>query len=291
MDDTMSLMDRINERYPKFSKGQKRIADFIRENYDLASTYTAAKLGKEVGVSESTVVRFANELDYDGYPELSKAVASTVRTHSTSIQRLETAYKRSEQKEDLLTSILNSDRARIKETLENIDYDMFKKVVDVISNADSIYILGVRGTWYLAGLLGHYFRMIFDKVYVLEGNDNIDTLEQISRIKNNDCFIGISFPRYSQRTRTAMKLAKSHGAKTIAITDGVESPLLEYADYPIIAKSDVMAIVDSLTAPISVINALIVAVCMEKKDDLEKRLHVLEELWDEYKVYDDHMIE
>ncbi|MCR4716656.1 MAG: MurR/RpiR family transcriptional regulator [Lachnospiraceae bacterium] len=291
MDDNMSLMDRLNERYPKFSKGQKRIADFIRENYDLAASYTASKLGKEVGVSESTVVRFAYELDYDGYPELLKAIAATVRTHSTSIQRLETAYKRSEEKEDLVSSILNADRARLKETIAAVDVEKFNKAVDLIVNADSIYILGVRGTWYIAGWLGYYFRMIFDKVYVLEGNDSIDTLEQISRIKSNDCFIGISFPRYSRRTRTAMELAKNHGAKTIAITDSVQSPLYEHADYPLIVKSDVMAIVDSLTAPVSLINALIVAVCMREKDSLTDRLHVLEELWDQYKVYDDHVIE
>ncbi|MDD5949760.1 MAG: MurR/RpiR family transcriptional regulator [Lachnospiraceae bacterium] len=291
MDESMSLMERLDVRYDNFSKGQKRIADFLRNHYDKAAMYTAAKLGKEVGVSESTVVRFAYELEYDGYPELLKAIAATVRTHSNSIQRLENAALRMEEGDNLLTSILKDDRMRIKETAQSVDVEMFDKVVDAIVNADNIYILGVRSTWYLAGMMGYYFHMIFDQVHVLEGSGNVDTLEEICRIKKNDIFIGISFPRYSLRTASAMQLAKKNGAKTITITDSMQSPLIEYADYPLIAKSDVMAIVDSLTAPISLINALVVAVCMKKKDDLEARLHVLEELWNEYKVYDDHVID
>lgn len=291
MDDSMSLMERLDANYAKFSKGQKRIADFIRDNYDKAAGYTAAKLGTQVGVSESTVVRFAYELQYDGYPELLQAIAATVRTHSNSLQRLNTAVKRMEESDSIVKTILKDDGTRIKETADSVDEEMFEKVVDAIVNADNIYILGVRSTWYLAGMMGYYFRMIFDHVHVLEGTGNVETLEEISRIHDNDIFIGISFPRYSIRTSRAMELAKRNGAKTITITDSLQSPLIEYADYPLIAKSDVMAIVDSLTSPISLINALIVAVCVKKKDDLEKRLHVLEELWNEYKVYDDHVID
>lgn len=291
MDESMSLMERLDANYQHFSKGQKRIADFIRNHYDKAALYTAAKLGKEVGVSESTVVRFAYELHYEGYPELLKAIAATVRTHSNSIQRLESAALRMEEGQNLVTSILKDDRNRIKETAQSVDAKMFEKVVDAIVNADNIYILGVRSSWYLAGMMGYYFHMIFDSVHLLEGSGNVDTLEEICRIKENDIFIGISFPRYSLRTVSAMQLAKKNGAKTITITDSMQSPLIEYADYPLIAKSEVMAIVDSLTAPLSLINALVVAVCMKKKDDLEARLHILEELWNEYKVYDDHVID
>lgn len=291
MDETISLMERLDMNYAAFSKGQKRIADFIRENYDLAATYTAAKLGNEVGVSESTVVRFANELGYDGYPALLKALATTVRTHSNSLQRLNQAAKQMKLSASPLSAIFKADCSHLKETEECIDKEMFDKVVDTIVEADNIYILGVRSTWYLAGIMGYYFRMIFDRVHVLEGTGNVDTLEALCRIQEKDVFIGISFPRYSLRTARAMDFAKKHGAKTVTITDSMESPLIEYADYPLIAKSDVVAIVDSLTAPLSLMNALIVAVCMKKKEELEERLNELEDLWGEYKVYDDHVLD
>ncbi len=290
MEETMSLMERLALHYPSFSKGQKRIADFIRDNYDVAATYTAAKLGVTVGVSESTVVRFANELGYEGYPALLKAIAATVRTHSNSLQRLEHAAKILESQESPLAAMFKADRTRLSETEAVLDQDIFDQAVDAIIKADNIYILGVRSTWYLAGMMGYYFRMIFDRVQVLEGTGNADTLEAMCRIKENDVFIGISFPRYSMRTARAMEFAKKHGATTVTITDSMESPLIEYADYPLIAKSDVVAIVDSLTAPLSLVNALVVAICMKKKDEMEERLHVLEELWNEYRVYDDHVI-
>lgn len=291
MDGTKSLMERIDANYSSFSKGQKRIADFIRDNFDKAAYYTAAKLGQEVGVSESTVVRFAYELSYDGYPDLLKAIEATVRTHSTSVQRLETAVERLQEGESIIDSIMKDDCNRIKETIQSVDPDMFDKVVDALVDAKHIYVLGVRGTWYLAGMLGYYLRLVFDDVHVLEGSGSVDTIEEISRIGKDDVFIGISFPRYSFRTARAMELAKRKGAKTVTITDSMQSPLIEYADYPLIAKSDVLAIVDSLTAPISLINALVVAICMKKKDDLKNRLRVLEEIWGEYKVYDDHVID
>ena len=291
MGELMSLMERLEANYNKFSKGQKRIADFIRENYDKAAYYTAAKLGAEVGVSESTVVRFATELDYEGYPELQKAVAATVKTHSNSIKRLENIMFRMENENSLLDLIMKEDSIRVKDTPLSVDSAMFEKVVDTIINADNIYIVGVRSAWYLAGMMGYYFRMIFEHVNVLEGSGNVDTFEEIIRMKENDVLIGISFPRYSLRTAKAMELAKKNHAKTITITDSMQSPLIEYADFPLIAKSDVIGIVDSLTAPLSLINALVVAVSIKKKEELESRLHVLEELWNEYKVYDDHVID
>ena len=291
MDELLGVMERLDTNYSKFSKGQRRIADFIRENYDKAAYYTAAKLGAEVGVSESTVVRFATELDYEGYPQLQKAIAATVRTHSNSIQRLENIHFRMENENDLLAVLMKEDCARIKEAENSMDPEIFEKVVDTIVNAENIYILGVRSAWYLAGMLGYYFRMIFTRVNVLEGSGNVDTLEEISRMKEKDVLIGISFPRYSVRTTKAMELAKKNRATTITLTDSMQSPLIEYADYPLIAKSDVIGIVDSLTAAVSVINALVVAVSIRKKDELESHLHVLEELWNEYKVYDDHVID
>lgn len=289
MSENMDLFQRIDEKYQQFSKGQKRLADFLRESYDKAAFFTAAKLGTEVGVSESTVVRFATELDYDGYPELQKAVGTMVRTHSNSIQRLETAVNQMEDM-DLVQSILAGDSHRIKETKEIIDEARVSEVADQIIGAKNIYILGVRSSWYLAGILGYYFRMIFDNVHVIETGGNADTLEQICRIKQEDVFIGISFPRYSKRTAQAMEYAKNQGATIITLTDSLQSPLIPLADYHLTAKSDVIAIVDSLVAPQSVIEALVVCVCMKKKDDLEERLHTLEELWKVYGVYDDHMI-
>ena len=175
MGELMSLMERLEANYNKFSKGQKRIADFIRENYDKAAYYTAAKLGAEVGVSESTVVRFATELDYEGYPELQKAVAATVKTHSNSIKRLENIMFRMENENSLLDLIMKEDSIRVKDTPLSVDSAMFEKVVDTIINADNIYIVGVRSAWYLAGMMGYYFRMIFEHVNVLEGSGNVDS--------------------------------------------------------------------------------------------------------------------
>lgn len=289
--DSMNLFERLEMYSGHFSKGQKKIADFIKKNYDKLSMYTASRLGNEVGVSESTVVRFAYELHYDGYPELQKAIGDTVRTHSNSIQRLENAAEHLKNKEDVISSILHDDRNRIYETEKNVDREVFGRVVDEICSARNIYILGVRSTWYLAGMLGYYFQMIFDSVHVLEGSGTVDTFEQMTRISAGDVFIGISFPRYSRRTVRAMELAKKHGARTITITDSMQSPLIEFADYPLIAKSDVLAIVDSMTAPVSLINALVVAVSLKNQDSLKKRLDVLENLWQEYKVYDDHVID
>lgn len=279
------LIQRIQIKQNEFSKGQKRLGTYITENYDKAAYMTASKLGKEANTSESTVIRFAYLLEYDGYPALQSAMKVIVRTKSSSIQRLEVASDRLKQ-HNLLESILHADENKIKDTIAEINQDEFDKVVDVILNAKRIYILGVRSSGFLAGLLGYYFNMIFDHVKLVDANGPSDTFEQIYRICKEDVFIGITFPRYSKRTVQALEYAKQRGAKTIAITDSELSPITPFGTYNLIAKSDVIAIVDSLVAPQSLINALVVGVCMKRKEEVSDRLMSLEELWKTYDVYD-----
>ena len=281
----MNLLQRIDHKSAEFSKGQKRLAQYIMENYDIAAYLTASKLGREAGVSESTVVRFAYQLDYDGYPELQKAIQVIVKTNSNSLQRMLLSTKRYQEK-GVLKSIMITDAERLRDTIHNgVDEEQFNKAVDMINKGRRIYILGARSAAYLAGLLGYYFKMLFDNVVIVDANSTSETLEQIYNIAEEDVMIGITFPRYSKRTICALEYAKNHGSRTIALTDNMESPITEYADCCLIAKSDVMTIVDSLVCPLSVVNALVTAVALLRKDDVEKRLMALEELWKEYDVY------
>jgi len=278
----LSLLERIEKKEAEFSKGQKKLASYIMENYDIAAYLTASKLGKEAGVSESTVVRFAYQLEYEGYPELQKAIQVVVKTNSNSAQRMSLSSKRYQEK-GVLKSVLTTDAWRLRDTInQGIDETEFNKAVDMISESSRIVILGARSAAYLAGLLGYYFRMLFDHVEVVGANSTSETLEQICTIGKNDVMIGITFPRYSKRTITALKYAKDHGASTIALTDNMQSPIVEFADCSLIAKSDVMTIVDSLAGPVSVVNALVTAVALLRKEEVEKRLMALEELWNEY---------
>ena len=285
----LNLLQRIEKKESSFSKGQKRLAEYITKNYDIAAYLTASKLGKEAGVSESTVVRFAYQLDYDGYPELQKAIQVIVKTNSNSIQRMSLSFKRYQEK-GVLKSILYTDCERLRDTIQNgIDEEEFQKAVQLINDGRRLFILGARSAAYLAGLLGYYFKMLFDNVIIVDANSTSETLEQIYNMGPDDVMIGVTFPRYSKRTIVALQFAKNHGAKTIALTDNMQSPIVEYADCSLIAKSDVMTIVDSMVCPLSVVNALVTAVALLRKDDVEKRLMALEELWNEYDVYNRSM--
>ncbi len=265
-----------------FSKGQKRLAEYITQNYDIAAYLTASKLGKEAGVSESTVVRFAYQLDYDGYPELQKAIQVIVKTNSNSMQRMSLSSKRYEER-GVLKSILTTDMERLKDTINSgIDETEFNKAVKLINDSNRIYILGARSAAYLAGLLGYYFKMLFDKVTVVETASTSETLEQIYNIGKGDVLIGVTFPRYSKRTIRALQYAKNHGADTIALTDNEHSPIAEFADCTLVAKTDVMTIVDSMVGPLSIVNALVSAVALVRKEEVEQHLMALEELWSEY---------
>ena len=278
----LNLFQRIEEKRSDFSKGQRKLASYISENYEIAAYLTASKLGNEAGVSESTVVRFAYQLGYDGYPELQKAIQVIVKTNSNASQRMSLSSKRYQEK-GVLRSVIMTDIDRLKDTLySGIDENEFNHAVDLINSGRRIVILGARSAAYLAGLLGYYFRMLFDQVEVVGANSTSETLEQIYTIGENDVMIGITFPRYSKRTITALKYAKDHGASTIALTDNLQSPIVEFADCSLIAKSDVMTIVDSLAGPVSVVNALVTAVALLRKDEVEKRLMALEDLWNEY---------
>ncbi len=278
----MNILERMEAKASSFSKGQRRLAEYISENYDIAAYLTASKLGKEAGVSESTVVRFAYQLDYDGYPELQKAIQVIVKTNSNSMQRMSLSSKRYQEK-GVLKSILSTDMEKLKDTINaGIDEGEFKKAVELINESRRVYIMGARSAAYLAGLLGYYFKMLFDKVIVVETASTSETLEQIYNIGEKDVLIGVSFPRYSKRTIRALQYAKNHGAATIALTDNIHSPVAEYAECILIARTDVMTIVDSMVGPLSIVNALVSALALLRKEEVEQRLMALEELWNEY---------
>ena len=275
----------IRKKYSGFSKGQKLIADYLINHYDRAAFLTAAKLGEEVGVSESTVVRFAAELGFKGYPKMQKVLQELIKSKLTSVQRIEVTSNRINE-DDILKSVLQSDMDKIKITLEEIDKETFNSVVQKLLAARKIYVLGVRSSASLASFLGFYFNLIFDNIRLVHTTSVSEMFEQIINAEEGDVVIGISFPRYSKRTIKAMQFVKSQGATVVAITDSIESPISTYADYCLIARSDMNSFVDSLVAPLSVINALIVAVGMSKKDSLFKTFDKLEKIWDEYQVYE-----
>lgn len=278
------LLQKIEDGYQKFSKGQKKLADFIREDYDKAAFLTAARMGEEVGVSESTVVRFAMALGYDGYPGFQRALGELVRTKLNSIQRMEVTYGRISQGE-ILASVLQSDIEKIKLTMEAIDHGSFEMAVDTILKARRIYVIGIRSCAPLASFLSFYLNLICPNVTAVTTNSSSEIFEQLIRIGEEDVIIGISFPRYSMRTLKALEFASNRKAKVITLTDSVHSPMTLYSSCNLIARSDMASIVDSLVAPLSVVNALVVALCMKKQKEVISTLETLEEIWDEYQVY------
>lgn len=284
-----NLLSRMNTQYHKFSKGQKKLVSYIMDNYDKAAFFTAAKLGETVGVSESTVVRFAIHLGYKGYPEFQKALEELVRNKLNSIQRMEVTYGRVPQSE-ILDTVLRADIEKIKLTMENIDHNAFELAVETILEAKSIYIVGIRSCAPLASFLGFYFNLLFDNVHLMHTNSSSELFEQMIHISKDDVIIGISFPRYSMRTLKALEFANNRNAKVITLTDSIHSPMNLYSSCNLIARSDMASIVDSLVAPLSVINALVVALCMRKQREVTATLEDLEKIWDEYQVYNNDEI-
>lgn len=275
----------IQENMSTFSKGQKRIANYILESYDKAAFMTASRLGKTVSVSESTVVRFAAELGYDGYPSMQRSLQKMIRNRLTSVQRIEVSNDRIGD-QDLLSSVLQSDIEKIRLTLEEVDRQSFDRAVDAIVSARKIYIMGVRYSASLATFLSFYFNLIFDNVISVAANTASEVFETMLRVGAEDVVIGVSFPRYSSRTVQAMNFARDRGATTIAITDSEASPLAPISNYTLKARSDMASFVDSLVAPLSLVNALLVAVSRKKNDDLAHTFQTLEDIWDEYGVYE-----
>lgn len=281
---TIDLFVSIDEKYSKLSKGQKHLADYVKNDYDKAAFMTAAKLGEVVGVSESTVVRFATQLGFKGYPEFQKALEEVVLHTLNSIQRMEVAYERITQSE-ILESVLHSDIEKIKQTIHEIDHNAFEAAVSTILKARRVYVVGLRSCAPLASFLGYYLNLVCDSVTIISTNSASEIFEQMYRVNEEDVVIGISFPRYSLRTLAALEFANNRKAKVVTITDSVHSPLNLYSSCNLITISDMASIVDSLVAPLSVINALIVSLCMHNQDRVVDTLSGLEEIWEEYQVY------
>lgn len=279
------ILSLIEHKYGEFSKGQKRIADYIKENFEKAAFMTAAKLGTTARVSESTVVRFAMEIGYSGYPEMRKALQELIRNRLTSVQRIEVAKSVMAAK-DTLASVLQSDMEKIQMTIESIDKGQFDDAVQKILKARNIYIVGVRTSAALAVFLGFYFNLLFGNVKMLHESPTSEVFELVMRVSPEDVIIGISFPRYSKRTIKTLRLCKTMGATIIGITDSKSSPVAKIADVSLLAKSDMVSFVDSLVAPLSLINALIVAVGNETNEKLNYTFEELERIWDEYEVYE-----
>lgn len=275
----------IQNNMSSFSKGQKLIGRFILENYDKAAFMTASKLGKTVSVSESTVVRFATELGYDGYPAMQKALQEMIRSKLTSIQRIEVTNDRMGD-HDVLTAVVQSDIEKLRISLEEVNREEFSQAVDAIVGARKIYILGVRSAAALCEFMAFYFNLIFDNVSHIQTTLASEMFEQMLRVGKDDVVIGVSFPRYSTRTVRAMEFARDQGAKVVAITDSELSPLYDTANYRLLAKSDMASFVDSLVAPLSIINALIVAIGRKKATEVTGTFQRLEQIWDEYQVYE-----
>lgn len=277
------LIRLIQLKFPRLSKGQKLIAEYILKHYEKAAFMTAAKLGITVGVSESTVVRFANELGYSGYPTLQNALQELIKTKLTSVQRMELSGDYISE-ESALRSVLKSDIENIRSTLEKININTFEEVINEIFKAKRIYIVGFRSSLALTDFLGFYLNLILDNVTVLSRGVS-DVFEQLLRVGENDLVIGIGFPRYSSRTVEALSFAKSKNARIVAITDSLLSPLASNADYSLIAQSNMASFVDSLVAPLSVINALVAAVGLREKEKITETFKTLENIWEEYNVY------
>ncbi|MBQ6695917.1 MAG: MurR/RpiR family transcriptional regulator [Lachnospiraceae bacterium] len=280
----LDVFDKLEQNYDSMSKSHKKIASFIKENYDQAVFMTAAKLGEALGISESTVVRFATAVGYDGYPEFQQDLVECVKKKLNTLQKMDAKYGDNTQSE-LLASVLTADIEKIQDTINTLDPQAFDTAVETILSARNIYIMGLRSNEPLAAFLHFYLNMIRGNVVLLGTSSISETFEQMIRINEEDCFIGISFPRYSMRTLKAMEFANDRNAKVIAITDSQHSPMNLYSSCNLFARSDMVSIVDSLVAPLSLINALVVALCLKRPEDVKKNLETLEETWNNYQVY------
>ena len=282
---TSDVLSLIRENMDGFSKRQRAIANYIMDNYDKAAFMRASRLGKTIDVSESTVVRFAAELGYDGYPEMQQALQEMIRNKLTSIQRIEVSENRLGSN-DVLSAVMQSDMEEIRLSLDRVDRSSFSAAVEKIVNAKRIYILGLRSSTAIASFLGFYFNLLFDNVVLVHTTSVSEMFEQVLRIGPGDVMIGISFPRYSSRTVKVMQFASDRGAEVLAITDSEASPLYEIAHTALLAKSDMVSFIDSLVAPLSLVNALIVAVGRQMNTDISGTFVELEKIWSEYGVYE-----
>ncbi|MBQ6441704.1 MAG: MurR/RpiR family transcriptional regulator [Lachnospiraceae bacterium] len=280
---TNDLRNRINEQYRSMSKGQRLLAAFITDHYDQAAFLTALELGAKVGVSESTVVRFATSLGYKGYPEFQRALGAEVQKELNSADRMETSYGRLSGSK-ILGTMLKADRERIKKTMEQIDAGAFEQAVAMMAEARRVYVIGLRACGPVAEFLSYYLNLIRDQVTLLRMSTDNEIFEQMIRIGKDDCIVGISFPRYSMRTLKAMEFANERNAKVITITDNVYSPMNLYSSCNLIAASDTSSLIESMVAPMSVVNALLVSLAAKYRGDVSKNLEVLEEIWREYQT-------
>ena len=280
--DVLSL---LTDSSVKLSKGQRLIAKFILNNYDKAAFMTAGKLGEVVGVSEPTVVRFATELGYSGYPAMRRAMQEMVRNRLTAVQRIEVAKKMIDER-DIAKSVVSNDMQNLQATLDELDQDVFGAVIEAIVEARNVYIVGMRTSTALASFLGLYLNLLRSNVRVVHDTAASEIYEQLIRIGEGDLFIGISFPRYSSHTVNAIGFAKKMGARTVAITDSTASPLSETSDLCLYAKSNMVSFLDSLVAPMSLMNAIIVAVGLNKQETVSETFARLENIWREHDVYE-----
>ncbi|MBW4828774.1 MAG: MurR/RpiR family transcriptional regulator [Clostridiaceae bacterium] len=283
MKDNTDLMKLMQQNFARLSKGQKLIAEYIMENYDKAAFMTAAKLGETVGVSESTVVRFADTLGYNGYRELQNELQEVIKNKLTTVQRISLVDDYSN-KENLLKKVFKKDMSNINKTIDEIDYEIFQEAVNEILNSEKVYVLGLRSSSFLAGYLGFYLNFILENVTVVTAGPS-DIFEQLLKVTNKDIVIGISYPRYSTRTLEALNYVKEKGCKVVGITDSLISPAAQISDITLLASSNMVSFVDSLVAPMSLINALVIAIGMEKKDDITRYFGSLEDIWKKHSVY------
>lgn len=274
----------IEEKFFGLSKSHKAIALFIRENYDKAVFMTAAQIGEELKISESTVVRFASNLGYDGYPEFQKFFSDWVRNKMSKGPSAE-GESSNNSKSQIIDSVLKGDRARLNDTLSMLDTEAFEKAVDVIAKAKKVYVIGIRTCSPLADFLSFYLNLIRDNVVCISTTSASETFEQMLRIGKDDAIIGISFPNYSMRTLKALEFASDRNAQVITLTDSLHSPVCMYSNINLVAQSDMVSIVGSLVAPLSVINAIVVALCLKMPDAIRANYEKLEEAWNNYQVY------
>ena len=279
-----SVLQTIRAGMDSFSKGQKRIAAFILDNYDRAAFMTAAKLGETVSVSESTVVRFAAQLGYDGYPDMQKALQELIRGRLTSIQRIQVS-KDQMTGSDILGSVMQRDMNSIHDVIERLDREEFERVVDKLLHAKHIYILGVRSSSFLAGYLNFYLHLIFKNVTLVQSSAAGEIYEQLVHIGPGDVLVSISFPRYSKMAIHAVEFARRRGGDVVAVTDSPMSPMYQMASASLLASSDMISFVDSMAAPMSLLNALILAVGQQRRDELSATLAEMEQVWSKYSIF------
>ena len=283
MEDRNDIITRINGKYASMSRGHKAIAAYLSEHFDQAAFMTAARLGETLKVSESTVVRFAMGLGYKGYPQMQEAVAELLKGRIHAAKSMEEKYSGRSQSE-VLAAVLDSDIGKLKDTIENLDPAAFETAVDLILEAQNVYVLGIRSCEPLAGFLAFYLRMLRGNVVQVKTSSASEIFEQMLMVGPEDCVIGISFPRYSMRTLKAMEFANDRNAKVITLTDSVHSPMNLYSSCNLLARSDMVSVVDSLVAPLSVINALVVAICLKQPERVKQNIEMLEKTWDSYQV-------